>query len=111
MNLAFHAEQEAPRISDLILRSALLRASRRMAHGTAEQAAILRDGRPRGRPPQDGVSEASWRGACRTGGATAGFGPRRGHFARTRRPMAKPPPPPTTPFPRPANLTRRVAAS
>src|SRR5262245_13835851 len=34
---------------------ALARASRRMATGTAEQAAILRDGRPRGRPPQDEV--------------------------------------------------------
>src|SRR5260221_9823028 len=39
----------------LILRSALLRASRRMATGTAEQAAILRDAPLRCGAPQDEV--------------------------------------------------------
>src|SRR5260221_9888550 len=43
------------RICDLILRSALLRASRRMATGTAEQAAILRDAPLRCGAPQDEV--------------------------------------------------------
>src|SRR5262245_33682904 len=39
----------------LILRSALLRASRRMATGTAERAAILRDAPQRCGAPQDEV--------------------------------------------------------
>src|SRR5712692_8240173 len=45
----------AQSILDLILRSALLRASRRMATGTAEQAAILRDAPQRCGAPQDEV--------------------------------------------------------
>src|SRR5215469_3253435 len=43
------------RIKSQTLRSALLRASRRMAIDTAEQAAILRDAPPRGGAPQDEV--------------------------------------------------------
>src|SRR3979409_441545 len=47
--------------TDLILRSALLRASRRMAACPAVPAAILREGRPSGRPPQDAVRLLSTR--------------------------------------------------
>src|SRR6266849_11117860 len=47
----------AQSILDLILRSALLRASRRMAPGTAEQAAILRDAPQRCGAPQDEVRD------------------------------------------------------
>src|SRR5260221_3408079 len=45
----------AKNITTLILRSALLRASRRMATGTAEQVAILRDAPQRCGAPQDEV--------------------------------------------------------
>jgi hypothetical protein len=43
----------AQKNSNLILRSAILRASRRMAAGTTEHVAILRDAPPSGGAPQD----------------------------------------------------------